>query len=76
IYYTPGKDGGRAGNVALTLTGAVVGNATLSTDTALVSIYSVGGDGMVGRDGPGGPGAPGKGGQAGTVMLDLGATVS
>ncbi|QTL03169.1 autotransporter outer membrane beta-barrel domain-containing protein [Aquabacter sp. L1I39] len=76
FYYTPGKDGGSAGNVALTLSGSVVGNASLASDTALLSIYSLGGDGYVGRDGPSGPGAPGKGGSAGTVQLDLRATLS
>ncbi|MEP9375285.1 hypothetical protein ABLE91_01130 [Aquabacter sp. CN5-332] len=75
-YYTPGKDGGRAGNVSLTQTGAIVGSANLSSNTALLSIYSLGGDGIVGRDGPEGPPAHGKGGQAGSVTLNLQATVT
>ncbi|MDE1567041.1 autotransporter outer membrane beta-barrel domain-containing protein [Aquabacter sediminis] len=75
-YYTVGKDGGRGGNVSLTLNGSLVGDANLTTDTALLSVYSIGGDGFVGRDGPSGPGAPGQGGAAGAVRLDLSATVS
>ncbi|WP_127092203.1 autotransporter outer membrane beta-barrel domain-containing protein [Aquabacter cavernae] len=63
-YYLPGQKGGSAGDVDATLAGTVSGKGAQTTGTALLSIYSIGGDGRVGY-----LGEIGTGGSAGKVTL-------
>ncbi|MBA4788737.1 MAG: autotransporter outer membrane beta-barrel domain-containing protein [Rhizobiales bacterium] len=63
-YYVPGQNGGGAGDVTATLAGSVSGKGAQGAGTALLSVYSIGGDGRVGY-----LGQIGKGGDAGKVTL-------
>ncbi|MCW6509452.1 hypothetical protein [Lichenifustis flavocetrariae] len=76
-YYTPGKDGGRGGDVSLTQTGDIVGAANLKVPTSLLTIFSIGGSGSVGATGQCGfCGYIGNGGRGGTVTLGLQSNVN
>ncbi len=69
FYHMPGTAGGAGGSIALEQTGDIVGIGSQKSDTALLNLYSIGGDGGIGTNGIG------KGGAAGTVTLALNADV-